>query len=150
MTRLNFDFCVVRRVHVEEARLTPPVRNLRRKFKTIDAASPIELTVSTNIEAEVDELYPLYLQIYERSSMHFEKADARVCRATRPLDGPTRYGIFVWRQKRPSGRLSASAPSTATPSATSTSASTINRASPPASTTTTFRDIVKLGAGPGP
>jgi predicted N-acyltransferase len=72
MTRLNFDFASFDE-YLSTKLGSATRKNLRRKFKAIDAADPIELTVSTNIEAEVDELYPLYLQIYEKSSMRFEK-----------------------------------------------------------------------------
>ena len=96
MTRLNFDFASFDE-YLSTKLGSATRKNLRRKFKAIDAADPIELTVSTNIEAEVDELYPLYLQIYEKSSMHFEKLTPEfLVQLGRAMPDKVRY--FVWRQ----------------------------------------------------
>src|SRR4051812_49435340 len=48
-------------------------KDLRRKFRRIAAAEPIRLEVTSDASPYVDELYPLYLQVYERSHLHFEK-----------------------------------------------------------------------------
>ena len=96
MTRLNFDFASFDE-YMSKKLSYATRKNLRRKFKSIGAEAPIELTVSTNIEAEVDELYPLYLQIYERSSMHFEKLTPEfLVQLGRTMPDKVRY--FVWRQ----------------------------------------------------
>ena len=50
MTRLNFDFASFDE-YLSTKLGSATRKNLRRKFKAIDAADPIELTVSTNIEA---------------------------------------------------------------------------------------------------
>ena len=55
------------------------------------------VTVSTNIEAEVDELYPLYLQTYNRSGMHFEKLTPEFL-VRLGLSMPDKVRYFVWRQ----------------------------------------------------
>lgn len=96
MTRLNFDFASFDEYMSKKLGYATR-KNLRRKFKAIDSGEPIELTVSTDIENEVDELYPLYLQIYERSSMHFEKLTPEfLVQLGRAMPDKVRY--FVWRQ----------------------------------------------------
>jgi predicted N-acyltransferase len=47
-------------------------RDLRKKFRAAESAN-LEMTVTDNAASFIDEIYPLYLQIYERSSFHFEK-----------------------------------------------------------------------------
>ncbi len=97
MTRLNFDFASFDE-YMSKKLGAATRKNLRRKFKAIESATPIELTVTSNIEAEVDELYPLYLQIYERSSMHFEKLTPEfLVQLGRSMPDKVRY--FVWRQQ---------------------------------------------------
>jgi hypothetical protein len=96
MTKLNLDFASFDE-YMSKQLSHATRKNLRRKFKAIDGAAPITLTVSTNIEAEVDELYPLYLQTYSRSGMHFEKLTPEfLVRLGRSMPDKVRY--FVWRQ----------------------------------------------------
>jgi predicted N-acyltransferase len=68
---------------------------LRRKFRaTVDV--PIELTVSNNVTPIVDEIYPLYLQVYHRSKLHFEKLTKEYfCQLGKLM--PDRVRFFVWR-----------------------------------------------------
>jgi predicted N-acyltransferase len=47
-------------------------RDLRRKFRAAESCG-LDMTVTDNAESFIDELYPLYLQTYERSNFHFEK-----------------------------------------------------------------------------
>lgn len=70
---------------------------LRRKFRAADKAAPIEMSVTRDITPIVDEVYPLYLQVYERSSQHFEKlTKAFFCDLGRVM--PDKVRFFVWRQ----------------------------------------------------
>jgi hypothetical protein len=46
---------------------------LRKKFKIAAQSSPIEMIAVDDIAPFVSEIYPLYLQVYERSKLHFEK-----------------------------------------------------------------------------
>jgi hypothetical protein len=68
---------------------------LRRKLRaTIDV--PIELSVSTDVTAMVDEIYPLYLQVYHRSKLHFEKVTKEYfCQLGKLMSDRVRF--FVWR-----------------------------------------------------
>ena len=47
-------------------------KDLRRKFRKTAAAPPISLEVVTDLTPFVDEVYPLYLQVHERSPLKFE------------------------------------------------------------------------------
>jgi hypothetical protein len=71
-------------------------KNLRRKFKKTEGA-PVTMEVVTDITPDIDELYPLYLQVYERSELHFEKLTKEyLCRIGQALPVKTRF--FIWRQ----------------------------------------------------
>src|SRR5438045_1020712 len=48
-------------------------KDLRRKFRKIAAAPPITVDVVTDLTPYVDEVYPFYLQVHERSPMKFER-----------------------------------------------------------------------------
>ncbi|HUZ31781.1 MAG TPA: GNAT family N-acetyltransferase [Xanthobacteraceae bacterium] len=68
---------------------------LRRKFKATIGV-PIELTVCSDVTLIVDEIYPLYLQVYHRSKLHFEKLTKEYfCRLGKLM--PDRVRFFVWR-----------------------------------------------------
>jgi hypothetical protein len=72
-------------------------KNLRRKFKAAARRTPIELSVLTDVGEIVDELYPLYLQVYERSHLRFEKLTKEfLVELGRRM--PDRVRFFVWRQ----------------------------------------------------
>jgi len=72
-------------------------KNLRRKFKALKDAPPLEMQVVNDASPYVDELYPLHLQTYERSDLKFEKLTPDYFR----LIGqrmPDRMRFFLWRQ----------------------------------------------------
>jgi hypothetical protein len=72
-------------------------RNLREKFRAAARAAPIELEVVTDITPIIDAVYPLYLQVYERSKLHFEKLSREFfCELGRMM--PDKVRFFVWRQ----------------------------------------------------
>ena len=73
-------------------------KNLRRKFKAAARAAAIHLTVLDDASEIVDELYPLYLQVYARSRLRFEKLTREfIVQLGRRM--PDRARFFVWRQK---------------------------------------------------
>jgi hypothetical protein len=73
-------------------------RKLRKKFKIADQAAPIDMSVVDDVAPFVDELYPLYLQVYERSKLHFEKlTKAFFCNVGRLMPDKARF--FIWRQE---------------------------------------------------
>jgi predicted N-acyltransferase len=76
-------------------------KNLRRKLRASDGKPQITMEVLTDASPVVEDLYPLYLQTYERSDFNFEKLTPDYFR----LVGqrlPDRALFFLWRQ---SGRI---------------------------------------------
>lgn len=73
-------------------------KDLRRKFRRIAKSAPIELTVLTDVTPQVEEIYPLYLQVHERSAMKFERlTKAYFCELSRRMADRARF--FLWRQE---------------------------------------------------
>jgi hypothetical protein len=69
----------------------------RRKFKAAAASAPIELEVIQDVSEVVDEIYPLYLQVYARSKMQFEKLTKEYfVEVGRRMPDKARF--FLWRQ----------------------------------------------------
>jgi predicted N-acyltransferase len=72
-------------------------KDLRRKFRKTESAAPIEMTVVNDITPYVDEIYPLYLQVHERSPMKFERLTREYfCSLGQRMPERTRF--FIWRQ----------------------------------------------------
>ncbi|HEY5036015.1 MAG TPA: GNAT family N-acetyltransferase [Chthoniobacterales bacterium] len=73
-------------------------KNLRRKFRKTAQRAPIDLEVLTDVTPVIDEIYPLYLQVHQRSKLHFETLTPEYfCRLGREM--PERARFFVWRQE---------------------------------------------------
>jgi predicted N-acyltransferase len=72
-------------------------KDLRRKFRKADSAPKIEMAVVTEIAPYIDEIYPLYLAVHERSPLKFETLtkDYFLAVADRM---PERARFFIWRQ----------------------------------------------------
>ena len=69
----------------------------RRKFKAAEQSGPIELTVTSNADAAIDDMYGLYEQVYERSELKFEKLTKSYFREIgRRMPDKARF--FLWRQ----------------------------------------------------
>lgn len=73
-------------------------KNLRRKFRSADDASPaISFEVWTDAEQIIEEIYPLYLAVAETSAIQFEIFTREYfLEAGRSAPGKFRY--FIWRQ----------------------------------------------------
>jgi predicted N-acyltransferase len=72
-------------------------KNLRRKFRDAEQAGKIDLEILADITPHVDEIYPLYLQVQERSSLKFETLTKEYFyRLSRDMSDRSRF--FVWRQ----------------------------------------------------
>lgn len=72
-------------------------KDLRRKFRDTESAG-ITMQALTDITAHIDEVYPLYLQVFERSSLQFEKLTKEyLCRLGR--DMPEKARFFIWRRE---------------------------------------------------
>ncbi len=71
-------------------------KSLRRKFRKTDRAANITREMTTNITPYLDEVYPLYLAVHERSPMKFEKLTKEyLSHLGRSMPERTRF--FIWR-----------------------------------------------------
>ncbi|HSZ58132.1 MAG TPA: GNAT family N-acetyltransferase [Tepidisphaeraceae bacterium] len=71
-------------------------KDLRRKFRDADDAG-ISMEVLTDVTGVIDELYPLYLQVFEKSKLQFEKLTKEFfCRLGKEMPDKARF--FVWRK----------------------------------------------------
>jgi peptidoglycan biosynthesis/recognition FemAB-like protein len=97
MTRLNIDYASFDE-YMEKALNSATRRKLRKKFAASAQAPAIEMSVASDIAPAIDELYPLYLQVYERSKLHFEKLTKEYfCGLGRLM--PDKVRFFIWRQE---------------------------------------------------
>jgi predicted N-acyltransferase len=69
-------------------------RDLRKKFRAAEN-SCLKMTVTENAASFIDELYPLYLQSYERSNFHFEKLTKDYFRRL-GCEMSDRTRFFIW------------------------------------------------------
>ena len=76
-------------------------KNLRRKFKNLAKAPPLEFIATTDLGADAEEALALYLQVYQRSRLQFEKLNVRFLRQLTERM-PDRIRYFLWKQE---GRL---------------------------------------------
>jgi hypothetical protein len=84
--------------YVDKA-LSPRTRGkVRRKLRAAERAKPaITMSAVDDVAAIVDEIYPLYLGVYERSPLQFEKLSKEfLCEIARRMPDKARF--FVWRQ----------------------------------------------------
>jgi predicted N-acyltransferase len=72
-------------------------KDLRRKFRKAEQAAKIEMELVSDITALVDEIYPLYLAVHERSPLKFETLTKDYFR-TIGQRMPERARFFIWRQ----------------------------------------------------
>ena len=72
-------------------------KDLRRKFRKAERAPKIDMEVVNDVTRWVDEIYPLYLQVHERSPLKFETLTKDYFRAISQRM-PERARFFVWRQ----------------------------------------------------
>jgi predicted N-acyltransferase len=73
-------------------------KGLRRKLRKTERAAEIEMQVVNDIAPYVDEIYPLYSQVHERSPMKFEQLTKDYfCALGQRM--PERVRFFIWRQE---------------------------------------------------
>jgi predicted N-acyltransferase len=96
MTRLNIDYASFDD-YMRIALNSATRRKLRKKFRVTELDLPIDLEVRTDVASLIDEVYPLYLQVYERSKLRFEKLSKEYfCRLASAM--PDKVRFFVWRR----------------------------------------------------
>lgn len=70
--------------------------NLRKKFKNAQCAGGLDMTVYRDITPMIDDVYPLYYGVFERSKLRFEKlTKAYFCQIGQTM--PDKVRFFVWR-----------------------------------------------------
>ena len=70
---------------------------LRRKFRAAEKAPKIEMSVIRDATPIIDDIYPLYVSVYNRSKLRFEKLTQEYfCNLGRLI--PDKVRFFVWRQ----------------------------------------------------
>jgi predicted N-acyltransferase len=72
-------------------------KDLRRKFRKTERAPKIEMEVLKDVTGLVDEIYPLYLAVHERSPLKFETLTKDYFRAVAQRM-PEHARFFIWRQ----------------------------------------------------
>jgi predicted N-acyltransferase len=73
-------------------------RKLRKKLEATAGVSDIRMSVTDDAASFVDEIYPLYLQVFERSSMQFEKLTKDFFRQLgQRMNDKVRF--FAWRRR---------------------------------------------------
>jgi Peptidogalycan biosysnthesis/recognition len=80
--------------------LSPRTRGkVRRKLRAAERAQPaITMSVVTAVTPHIDEVYPLYEKVFERSPLQFEKLTREfLCEIGRRM--PDKVRFFIWRQE---------------------------------------------------
>ena len=96
MTKLNIDYPSFDE-YMQRALNSATRTKLRRKFRAAGQGAPIDMSVVGDIAPFLDEVYPLYLQVYERSKLHFEKlTKSYFSQLSRLMSDKVCF--FVWRQ----------------------------------------------------
>jgi predicted N-acyltransferase len=73
-------------------------RKLRKKLEATAGVSDIRMSVTDDAASFVDEIYPLYLQVFERSKMQFEKLTKDFfCQLGQRMNDKVRF--FAWRRE---------------------------------------------------
>jgi predicted N-acyltransferase len=72
-------------------------KDLRRKFRKAAHAPKIDMEVVNDVAPLVDDIYPLYLAVHERSALKFETLTKEYFRAVAQRM-PDRARFFIWRQ----------------------------------------------------
>ena len=96
MTRLNIEYASFD-AYMRQALNSATRKKLRKKFDAAARAAPIEMSVYRDVTPMIDDVYALYLQVYRRSKLHFEKLTREYfCTLGRLM--PDKVRFFVWRQ----------------------------------------------------
>lgn len=83
--------------YLEKALKSSSRRKLRKKLEATAGISDIRLSVTDDAASFVDELYPLYLNVFERSRMQFEKLTKDFFRQLgQRMNDKVRF--FAWRR----------------------------------------------------
>src|SRR5215470_15994576 len=96
MTRLSIDYASFDD-YANRALNSATRRKLRKKFQATETAPAIQMSVVDDVTPVIAQVYPLYLQVYRRSKLHFEKlTETYFCELGRRMADKVRF--FLWRQ----------------------------------------------------
>jgi Acetyltransferase (GNAT) domain len=96
MTRLNIDYPSFDD-YMTKALSKATRKSLRRKFRDAEEGEPITFEMLNDVTDIVDQVHPLYIAVYERSKMHFEKLTKEfLSRLGREM--PDKVRFFIWRR----------------------------------------------------
>ncbi len=96
MTRLNINYPSFD-AYMARALNSATRRKLRKKFAAAAVAPAIAMSVIDDVTSVIDDVYPLYLQVYNRSKLHFEKLTASFFSGLGRVM-PDKVRFFLWRQ----------------------------------------------------
>jgi hypothetical protein len=96
MTKLSIDYASFDE-YMQKALSSGTRSRLRKKFRAAAHAAPIEMTVVTDITSVIDDIYPLYMQVYERATLRFEKLTEEYF-SSLGRTMPDKIRLFIWRQ----------------------------------------------------
>src|ERR1700716_2797287 len=83
--------------YMEKALKSSSRSKLRKTLEATAGISDIRMSVTNDVASFVDEIYPLYLQVFERSRMHFEKLTKDFFRQLgQRMSNKVR--LFAWRR----------------------------------------------------
>ncbi len=95
MTRLRLDFASFDD-YMQKALSSRTRSRLRRGFREAAAQADLEFRIVTDITPNIDEIYPLYLAVYDRSSMHFEKLTPEyLCQIGRTMSDTIKFFLIL-------------------------------------------------------
>jgi Acetyltransferase (GNAT) domain len=96
MTRLCIDYASFED-YMTHALNSATRKKLRKKFEATARASALAMSVTNDATSVISDIYPLYLQVYERSKLHFEKlTETYFCDLGQRMGDKVRF--FLWRQ----------------------------------------------------
>jgi hypothetical protein len=95
MTKLCIDYASFED-YMNRALNTATRRKLRKKFQATEQAAPVELSMVDDVTLLIAQVYPLYLQVYHRSKLRFEKlTQSYFCELGHRMPDKARF--FLWR-----------------------------------------------------
>ena len=97
MTRLNINYASFDDYMIR-ALSSKTRKDLRKKFRIAARFPPIEMSIVDDVSDVIEEIYPLYLSVYQRSEFRFEKLTREYfCRLAQEM--PDKVRFFIWRQQ---------------------------------------------------
>jgi hypothetical protein len=96
MTRLDLNYLSFED-YMAKALKSSGRAKLRKKFRAAGQAAPIEMTAVGNVSDVIDSVYPLYLQVYHKAKLKFEKLTKEYFLEI-GARMPDKARFFIWRQ----------------------------------------------------